>query len=474
MAVTTIHAVRSTLNQAINYIINPHKTEEQKYIDGFNCTPRMAYKEFERTRENFHDKLYARNGNLPILAQHIIQSFSPEDNVTPEIAQEIGKKMIDELCGGKFEYVISTHVDKQHIHNHIIINNYSCDSGRTFHTELNRGGRIYDKIRDISDRLCEENNLSVIKKPEIGKGKSYYELTQDRTGNSWKSKLRTNIDECIMTATSFEDFLEQMKRRGYEIKHGKHISFRAEGQERFTRGKTLGWYYDEDHIRDRIDGCIERRRQHEDYEKHLAVKAKNNPYITDDYIGRAINLNNERYKENNGLRRWAMLQNMQNTSKLLNQLTAKDIGSPEELDGRITAMYDTQIGVGKEIKALEKELDEISYAVTHISVYLENNELYKQYKAAKNPDEFFRKHESELLEYELSRKAVKGLLKDNGKLPNLRDLKSKQEALTKKKANMLEQYRTAKSEIAELNKLRKDLRAFGIDDRNKSKTDNIT
>lgn len=120
MAVTTIHAVRSTLNQAINYITNPHKTEEQKYIDGF---------------------------------------------------------------------------------------------------------------------------------------KSYYELTQDRAGNSWKSKLRTNIDECIMTATSFEDFLEQMKRRGYEIKHGKHISFRAEGQERFTRGKTLGWYYDEDHIRDRTP-CV--------------------------------------------------------------------------------------------------------------------------------------------------------------------------------------------------------------------------
>lgn len=476
MAVTTIHPIRSTLNQAIDYIINPHKTEEQKYVDGFNCVPRVACKKFERTRDDAYDgnKPYARNGNLPIIGQHIIQSFSPEDNVTPEQAHEIGKKLMEELCGGRFEYVISTHVDKAHIHNHIIVNNVSFETKRTFETELNRGGKVWKKLRNISDKLCEENDLSVIKMPEIGKGKSHYEWEQDNRGNSWKSLLRKNIDECVIAASSFDDFLEQMRKRGYDIKRGKHISFRAEGQERFTRGKTVGWYYDEEHIRGRIDGCIERRKRREEYEKHLAVKAANNPYITDDYIGRAIDLNSEKFRESDGLRRWAMLQNMQNTSKLLNQLAEKNIGSPAELDGRIVAMYDTRLDIGDKIKLVEKELDEVNSAIENISVYLKNNALYKQYKAAKNPDEFFREYESELRDYELARKAVKTLLKSNGKLPNLQDLNNRQAALMKQNADLTEQYNAAKSEISALIKLRKEVRDFGIDDKNKAKTDNIT
>ncbi len=205
-----------------------------------------------------------------------------------------------------------------------------------------------------------------------------------------------------------------------------------------------------------------------------AVALANNPYITDDYIGRAIDLNSEKYRGSDGLRRWAMLQNMQNTSKLLNQLAEKNIGSPAELDGRIVAMYDTQLDISQEIKSVEKELDEVNYAVENISIYLENNALYKQYKAAKNPDELFREYESELRDYELSRKAVKKLLKSNGKLPNLQDLKNRQAALMKQNADLLLQYKTAKSEISALTKLRKEVQEYGIDDKNKAKTDNIT
>ncbi len=249
MAITKVHPIKSTLNLAIDYITNPHKTEEQRYVSGYECFPAFAAYEFMSEQR----KMEYRGGTL---AFHMIQSFEPNE-VTPEHANKIGKKLADELLKGEYEYVISTHVDKEHIHNHIIKNAVNSQTGKSFSTEHDcKASPAWRQVRTISDKLCAEYGLSVIPEPEKGKGKDHFEWEQDKTGNSWKSKLKASIDKCIMSADSFEDFLGKMRERGYEIKQGKYIAFRADGQERFTRAKTLGFYYQEENIRFRC--CLKK------------------------------------------------------------------------------------------------------------------------------------------------------------------------------------------------------------------------
>ena len=452
MAVTKIHSVTSTLNLAIDYIINPHKTEEQKFVDYNECAPVFAAYEFLQKQEENGYRGRAQ-------AYHMIQSFEPGE-VTPEQANEIGKKLADELLKGQYEYVISTHVDRHHIHNHIIINAVNFQTGKSFSTEHDRKvNPAWKQIREISDRLCAENNLSVIRDPEKGsKGKDHYEWEQDKAGNSWKSKLKTAIDECIKTADSFDDFLRKMQERGYEIKHGKHIAFRAEGQERFTRAKTLGFYYSEENIRFRIDRRLMYREGRQ---------------LPKDNVGRFVQMD-EKIQSSEGLRRWALLQNMQSASKLLNQLAEKEINSKEELNGKILGLYDDRIDITDEIKSAEKEMTELARNIRTINDYISLKPVNEQYNKAKDKDKFFREHESDLMIFGSAKKAVKALLQDNGKLPNVQTLQKRYDELNDKKAALMKQYGEIKTEITELERLKDNVEKMERSERTKTRNDDIT
>lgn len=435
MAVTKIHSVTATLNLAIDYITNPNKTEEQKYADGYSCSPVFAAYEFQHVQGE-------KNYSGKALAFHMIQSFEPGE-VTPEQANEIGKRVADELLKGQYKYVISTHIDKGHIHNHIIINAVNSETGKSFSTEHDRKANpAWRRIREISDKLCAEYGLSVIQDPEKGKGRDHYEWEQDKAGSSWKSKLRTSIDECIKTADSFEDFLLKMQARGYEVKHGKYIAFRAEVQERFTRAKTLGFYYSEENIRFRIDRRLTYR------ERENTPKASENV--------RFVKMD-EKVQASEGLRRWAMLQNMQNASKLLNQLSERGIDNEEDLKQRILSLYDDRIDVTDEIKPIEKEITELSRNIRTINDYIGLKSVNEQYKKSKDKDKFFRGHESELRIFDNAKQAVKALLQDNGKLPNPKTLEKKIDNLEKGKAELMKRYGNIKDEITDLERIQKDI-----------------
>lgn len=452
MAVTKIHPITNTLNLAIDYITNPHKTEEQKFVDCFDCTHIFAAYEFLSKQE---EKGYRGKTQ----AYHMIQSFEPGE-VTPEQANEIGKKLADELLKGQYEYVISTHIDKEHIHNHIIINAVNSETGKSFSTELDRKyDPAWKRIRDISDRLCAENNLSVIQDPERGsKGKDHYEWEQDKAGNSWKSKLKTAIDECIKNADSFDDFLDKMRGLNYEIKHGKYIAFRAEGQERFTRAKTLGFYYSEENIRFRID----RRLM---YRENAQMSPKDKL--------RFVQMN-EKVQSSEGLRRWAMLQNMQNASKLLNRLAEKNIGSEDELKGRILGLYDDRIDITDEIKSAEKEITVLTENIRNIKNYLDLRTVDEQYRRCGDKDKFFRENESELRIFDSAKKAVKALVQDNGKLPNVAALEKRVTELNDQKAVLMKRYGEIKSEITELERLKDNVEKLEKSERTKTRNDDIT
>ncbi len=436
MAITKIHSIKSTLNVAIKYITEPHKTEEQKFVESYACN--FAFADEEMLRTQIEKSYKGKN-----LAYHLIQSFAL-DEATPEQAHEIGKKLADELLKGQYEYVISTHVDKEHIHNHIIINSVNFETGKSFSTELDRKNNpAWQKIRSISDELCQEHGLSVISNPERGKSKSHYEWEQTKSGNSWKNKLKISIDECIKTAASFDDFLEKMKELDYEIKRGKHIAFRAKGQERFTRAKTIGYYYTEEQIKYRISRRIMWREQRQFTPKENSYVPRGERFIAID----------GKVAESEGLKRWAMLKNMKQASKLLNGLAERGLTSPEMLHEKRIDLYDERLDIQGEIKQTETQMTDISLQLKQLRTYHETKEINKKYKTAKDKDKFFCEHESELHLYQIAKKQVEPLLNENGKLPAIADLEKQYGSLKNTKFNLMQKYKNIRTEITEVEKL---------------------
>ena len=231
MAVTKIKPIKSTLSKALDYIQNPDKTDGKMLVSSFGCSYETADIEFGFTLAQAIDK-----GNN--LAHHLIQSFEPGE-VDYEKAHEIGKQLADAVTKGQHEYVLTTHIDKGHIHNHIIF----CAVNFVDYHKYNSNKRSYYGIRNMSDKLCRENGLSVVVPGKGSKGKSYAEYQAEKVGTSWKGKLKIAVDTLIPQVASFEELLQRLQAAGYEIKPGKYISCRAPGQERFTRLKTLGADY---------------------------------------------------------------------------------------------------------------------------------------------------------------------------------------------------------------------------------------
>ena len=248
MAVTKTHPIKSTLKAAIDYICNPEKTDGKLLVSSYGCAAETADIEFAWTRRHAIDK----GTNL---GRHLIQAFQPGE-VTPEQAHEIGMELAKEILGGKYEFVLTTHIDKDHVHNHLIFNTVSFADHKHYHSNK----RSYHYIRRTSDRLCKEHGLSVII-PGKDKGKSYIEHQAAQNGTSYKAKLKAAIDRLLPACSDLEELLRRLQREGYEIKRGKYISAKAPDQERFTRLKTLGVDYTEEALADRIAGGSRPSRQ---------------------------------------------------------------------------------------------------------------------------------------------------------------------------------------------------------------------
>lgn len=267
MATTKIWDVRGWLGQVVHYVENPsktenpvfsnsdvqglrdvmdyatqdYKTEKQYYVSGINCLPEIARKQMLLTKKH-----WAKEGG--IVAFHAYQSFAP-DEVTPELAHEIGLKLAQELWGERFEVIVATHLDKAHLHSHFVLNSVSFKDGKRY----NDCKTTYDLLRRTSDRLCQEYGLSVIESPQRGKRRSYDAWQAERDGKAtWWSIVCNDMDIAIRQSVSMQAFIRHLKALGYEIKPGKHLAVRPQGKERFIRLKTLGDNYTEDAIKRRI------------------------------------------------------------------------------------------------------------------------------------------------------------------------------------------------------------------------------
>ena len=447
MAYTKIHPIKSTVEKAIAYITNPEKTDKKIYVSSFACSEQTAFLEFEKTRNKHH---YSGKN----LAYHCIQSFKPNE-VTPEQAHKIGIQTADELLKGKYEYVISTHVDRGHIHNHLIICGVNFENGLSFGTEHDRKNNpAWKQLRKISDDICIENKLSVIEMPEKGYGKCYYEWLQDMKKNSYKSKLKNAIDSCVMTSDSFDDFLNRMQNEmKYEYKiRGHSLSFRAEEQERFTRcsRKSLGWYYDPEQIKKRIDRQVKKR---------TATISKDTGFyqINDD---KAV-----------GLNRWAALKNMQEASRLLNFLSDYGVGSVEQLDEKISDMYDQRFDVVQKLNDYESSIIEQRELLKMLNTYWKMKAVHDEFLRSSSKEKFKREHSKELSIFNSSKEWLRKKYTGTT-LPNRAVLEMKITEEETQREALLENYHDIKNSLNSLETAKGKIeRYFELerDERKKSK-----
>lgn len=416
MATTKNHPINATLKKAIAYICNPEKTDDSLLIHTYGCSPETADIEFEWTRQK------AREPG-PHLARHFIQSFKPGET-TPEQAHEIGKQLADEVLGGKYEYVLTTHIDRGHIHNHIIFNDVDFIDYK--HSHVNN--RWNKQVRRISDRLCKENGLSVIP-PNKNRGKSYHEYTAVKQGISWKEQMKADIDKAISRAVDFEDFLLRMEIADYEVKQGKYIAFRLKGKERFTRGKTLGFPYTEDSIKKRIERNRARTAKPQNRRINLIIDIQNNI----------------KAQESKGYEHWAKINNLKQASKTINFLTEHNIKTYEELEQAAEKVHTDFEAVSEQIKTAEKQMNDSAVLMKHTDTYNELKPVYEKYKRAKNKSAFEQKYRSEIVLFEAAAKNLKGKSKLSAD-----ELRQNYTALTEQKQGLYQQYKQLKKQAAEM------------------------
>ena len=436
MAVTKIKAIRGTLSKAIAYILNPEKTDEKLLVSSYGCASETAAREFEWTR-----KIAEQKGMNPvrIIARHVIQSFEIGE-VTPELAHEIGKQFADEILGGKYEYVLTTHIDKDHVHNHLIFNAVDFVDYHAYKSYK----RIYYDMREVSDRLCKENGLSVIP-PSQNKGMGYKEYTEAKRGTSWKQKLKQTIDRLVITAKDYDDFLRLMQEAGYEIKTGKYISFRAEGQERFTRSKTIGENYTEERIKERIAGRTPRRSQRQTTPKGISLIGDIQERI--------------RLIDSKGYEHKAKLTILKEAARTLNYLTENNLLQYADLEKKVENVHSSYDRIGKELKGVEARLREVQPLIKNISNYQRLKPVYDAFQKAKDKPGFKAKHEAELVIFEAARSTLLAMQGDE-KLPSLKTLQAEQQRLLEEQQRLYDERAKLKKEVKQIETIRSNVDAF--------------
>ena len=431
MAVTKTHPIKSTLKAAIDYICNPEKTGGKLLVSSYGCAAETADIEFSWTRRHAIDK----GTNL---GRHLIQAFQPGE-VTSEQAHEIGMELAKEILGGKYEFVLTTHIDKDHVHNHLIFNAVSFTDHKHYHSNK----RSYHYIRRTSDRICKEHGLSVII-PGQAKGKSYIEHQAAQAGTSYKAKLKAAIDRLIPASADFEDLLLRLQREGYEVKRGKYVSCRASDQERFTRMKTLGVDYTEEAITARIAGRSRPSRQ---------------PKQRNGRISLLVDIqNNIKAQQSAGYRRWATIENLKRIADTSNFLTEHGIGSYEELLDRCEAASASVAQLKADLRDTGAKVDELTLKMKHVATYRQLKPIYDRYKASRDKEKFLRGHESKIILFEAAARECKRL--GAVPLPATERMQAEMDELNARKAVLKAELQKAQREERDYAAMRRNVEDF--------------
>ena len=421
MATTSIHPIRVTEVKSVQYITNPEKAER---VTCYGCRGSA-----EDISHQF-DMLRACGKNTgSVLSYHIIQSFAPNE-ATMEQVHQAGLKLCAELFQGKYKYVLATHTDKEHIHNHIIFCKTNMENYKAFGTLMDTKRRpAWKKIRQLSDEVCKEMGLSTIEYGEIGKGVSHYEWTKQQQGSSWKEKLRYELDCIIQRSDTFEDFLEKCRLNGIEAVYNPDkkiaLKFRMQGQQRYARAKTLGYYYLPENIQRRIKKFSSHRK---------------------------LIIDRDRF-DSKGFQHWADIQNMKNVAQMINLLESYNVHSTSELKPTAMTVMARRGMITQSIENLDKKINTLSEQIELIRQFQRSKPYHDKYKSlsAWKQKKYAKKNAPVLEMYKSVGRQLK-LLYPDGRFPSEMALDHQRQALYEEREKLYEEYRYLKKEYADLDK----------------------
>ena len=432
-------SVAACLKSRTDYAQNPDKTEQGQLVSSYKCSPLTVDEEFMLSKRQY-ELVTGRRQKNDVIAYQIRQSFKPGE-ITAEEANKVGYELAMRFTKGKYAFLVATHTDREHIHNHIIYNSTALDCSRKFRDFLLSGLAV----QRLSDLICLEHSLSVI---EIKPYRERQKRTLYPPKESNRDKLCSVIDGILLNEkpANFEAFLQKLEQQGYEIKRGKHTSVKGARQKRFIRFRTLGAGYSEDEIKAVLEG----KAKHQPYQKK---QPKEQPFqLLVDIQGKMAEGKSVGYKK------WATKFNLKEMSKTLLFLQEQKIGSAEELRERAAAATERYHAMGDSIKAAETRLAEIAVLKNHIINYAKTRPAYAAYRKVGYSEAFLEAHREEITLH----KAAKAAFDEAGlqKLPKVKELDAEfAELLTKKKAAYPD-YRKARNEMQELVRAQKNVERF--------------
>lgn len=425
--------VGTAISDIIDYAENPEKTDYGRLITGFECDSRTADAEFLFSKRQYAALTSRTRGADDVIAYHLRQSFIPGE-VTPEEANRIGCELAKRFTNGNHAFIVCTHIDKHHIHNHIIWNSTSLDCTRKFR---NFWGSTR-AVRRLNDTLCIENGLSIVENPKRH-GKSYNKWLGDQAKPSNREFLRVAIDASLaQKPADFDALLKLLRDAGYEVKPGKIPALRGKNQKRFIRLDTLGSGYSEAELRAVLSG----EKTHKPHQKIIRPMPEKQINLLVDI---QVKL---RAGKGVGYERWAKVFNLKQMAQTVNYLTEHSLLEYDALVAKTTSATTRYNELSTQIKVAEKRLSEIAVLKTQIVNYAKTRDTYIAYRKAGYSKKFLAEHESDILLHKVAKKSFEEL--SVKKLPTVKSLQAEYAELLAEKKTAYADYRNARDEMKEL------------------------
>ncbi len=422
---------RQTLHDRLDYDQKEEKTKDGELVSSYMCSPETAAEEFEMSKLLYETATgRSQPKERDIISYRIIQSFKPGE-ITPEEANKLGYELAMKFTKGKHQFLVATHVDKAHIHNHVEFNSTNLECDGKFNNFYNSALIL----RRLNDQICREHGYSVIEKPKA-RGQRYQEKAAAKRGRSYKEQLRQAIDRVLPDSSDFEDFLSRMREEGYEIKHrGKSLEFLAPGQQRFTRSQRLGDAYTKEALQERLAGT-----------RIKSTPEKQKRQTT----GRNVNLLVDIHAKmqagkGKGYERWAKVFNLKEAAKTLNFLVENGVTDYGELETRAEAAGEAFDTLSLRIKQLEGRMAEVAQLKTHIINYSKTRDIYKEYKKSRHKKEYRTQHADEIRKHEAAKAAFDAL--GGRPIPKVAQLSEEYAALLAEKKERYEEYKVARKDM---------------------------
>jgi len=427
-----------TITERTDYAENPEKTDNGLFVTGYVCNPHTVDEEFILSKREYEYITGRNQGENDVLAYHIRQSFKPGE-INAETANKIGYELALSFTKGHHAFIVATHTDKKHIHNHIIFNSTAINCDRKFN-DFKRSGKT---VRRISDLLCVQYGLSIIENPKPSKGRNYSKWLNGKKEPSWQDKLRLKIDEVLPSCAQFEDFIAAMVAAGYTVNtNRKYITFLAPGQKKPTRLDTLKGEYTEAAIRERLARGKVISSGGTGSEITKPAKDEKKPSLLIDIQAKI------REGKGAGYEKWARMFNIKESAKTLLFLKENGIDSYEDLMQKASGASAEFSSMSAKIKEIDTRLKEISQLQKYIGQYGKTREIYQKYKASGWDKGFYEEYRADITLHRAAKKYFDSLgLK---KLPKMNELKQEYAELKDEKKKLYSGYKATKEKMQEL------------------------